>query len=124
MYRGERTKVQAMPKPAPWVTLSALVVATTSLAATPIADLIKNPDTYANQSVTIAGKVTAQTFGYGADAIYTLQGSDDYRITVVGRGTPPAAGTALSVTGTVGRKPPDEEFDFPPVILESSRTPQ
>ena len=103
---------------------SILLVATTGLAATPIADLIKNPDTYANQSVVIEGKVTTQTIGYGADAMYTIQGSDDYRITVLARGTPPAAGTALSVTGKVGRRPPDEEFDFPPIIIESSRAAQ
>jgi hypothetical protein len=42
-------------------------------------------------------------------------------VTVVGHGAAPAPGTKLSVTGTVGRKPPDEEFDFPPVIVESSR---
>jgi hypothetical protein len=106
------------------ITAVALAVSSTSLAATPIADLIKNPDTYAGQTVTIEGKVTAQTFGYGTDTTYTIQGSDDYRITVFGRGTPPGAGTALSVTGKVGRKPPDEEFDFPPVIFESSRTAQ
>jgi hypothetical protein len=120
MYRGVRTKVQTMPKS--WVIVSALVVATASGAATPIADLIRSPDTWANQTVTIEGKVTAQTFGYGADAIYTVQGTDDYRITVVGRGTPPTAGTAVRVTGTVGRRPPDDEFDFPPLIVESNRT--
>jgi len=101
-----------------------LLWATASLAATPIADLIKTPDAYANQTVTIAGRVTTQTFGYGADTTYTIQGGDDYRITVFGRGTPPAAGTAITVTGKVGRRPPDEEFDFPPVILESSRVAQ
>jgi hypothetical protein len=102
----------------------ALLVASTSFAATPIGDLIKTPDTYANATVTIEGTVTTQTISYLGDTAYTLQGSDDYRITVFGRGTAPAAGTHLSVTGKVGRKPPDEEFDFPPVIIESSRVVQ
>src|SRR5712691_8099040 len=91
---------------------------------TPIADLIRNPDTYANTVIAIQGTVTSQALGYLADTAYTVQGSDDYRVTVFGRGPTPAPGTSLLVTGKVGRKPPDEEFDFPPVIIESSRQAQ
>jgi hypothetical protein len=96
-------------------------VATTSLAATPISDVVKNRDAYANQTVTVEGTVTTRSLVYKSDAIYDLRGSDDYSITIVGRGTAPTPGTKLAVTGTVGRKPPDEEFDFPPVILETTR---
>ena len=99
-----------------------LLTATTSFAVTPIGDLIRTPDTYANTTVTVEGRVTSQSVAYAADTAYTLQGSDDYRITVFGRGAAPVPGTLLSVTGKVGRKPPDEEFDFPPIILESSRS--
>ncbi len=105
-------------------TAGLLLLAAPSFAATPIGDVVKNRDAYANQTVTVEGTVTDRTIGYKGDAVYDLRGSDDYRITVVGKGAAPSPGTKLSVTGTVGRKPPDEEFDFPPVILESSRVAQ
>lgn len=101
-----------------------VLAATASFAVTPIGDLIRTPDTYGNTTVTVEGKVTSQSVAYLADTAYTLQGSDDYRITVFGRAPAPAPGTLLSVSGKVGRKPPDEEFDFPPIILESSRSAQ
>jgi len=99
-------------------------MATGSYAATPIGDVVKNRDAYANQIVTIEGTVTEKSLGYKSDAAYDLRGSDDYSITVVGKGAAPTPGTKLSVTGKVGRKPPDEEFDFPPVIVESIRVAQ
>src|SRR5258705_13957438 len=95
-----------------------------AFAVTPIGDVVKNRDAYANQTVTVEGTVTTRSIGYFADALYDLQGSDDYRITVVGKGSAPAPGTKLVVTGTVRRKPPDEEFDFPPMIHEASRLAQ
>jgi hypothetical protein len=110
-----------MIKPA-WLCTLSLLAATVSLAATPIGDVVTQRDAYANQTVMIEGKVTSISLGYLADALYTLQGSDDFRITVVGKAPAPALGTALVVTGTVRRKPADEEFDFPPVVQETSRT--
>jgi len=104
-----------------WATVLPLLAATTGWAITPIADLVKNPDAYANTTVTIEGTVTSQSITYKSDAAYTLQDSDDFRITIFGRGTAPTPGAHLVVTGKVGRKPPDEEFDFPPVILETNR---
>ena len=101
-----------------------VLVATASFAATPIGDVVKRRDAYANQTVTIEGTVTARSIGFASDAIYDLRGIDDYTITVAGKAPAPAPGTRLVVTGTVGRKPPDEEFDFPPVIRESSRQAQ
>jgi len=99
-----------------------VLAATRSFAVTAIGDLIRTPDAFASTTVTVEGTVTSQSVAYLADTAYTLQGADDYRITVFGRGQAPVPGTVLSVTGKVGRKPPDEEFDFPPIILESSRT--
>lgn len=102
-----------------------VLVATVSFAAsTPIGEVVKNRDAYANQTVTIEGTVTDRSLGYSSDAIYDLRGSDDYDITIVGPGPAPAPGTKLVVTGKVGRKPPDEEFDFPPMIRESDRQAQ
>jgi hypothetical protein len=102
-------------------TLGFVLLAAPSFGATAIGEIVKNRDAYANQTVTIEGTVTDRTFTYKTDAAYDLRGADDYNITVFGKGAAPAAGTKLSVTGTVGRKPPDEEFDFPPVVIESTR---
>ena len=99
-----------------------LAAATTFAASTPIGEVVRNRDAYANQTVTIEGTVTERSYGYSSDAIYDLRGSDDFNVTIVGRGPAPAPGTKLVVTGKVGRKPPDEEFDFPPVVQETSRT--
>jgi hypothetical protein len=98
-----------------------LVAAATFAASTPIGEVVKNRDAYANKTVTIEGMVTERSYGYSTDAIYDLRGSDDYNVTIVGKGPAPAPGTKLVVTGKVGRKPPDEEFDFPPVIQETTR---
>jgi hypothetical protein len=104
--------------------LAALLVGATaaSAAVVPIGDVVNHHDDYKDQTVTIEGIVTGLSVGYAADTMYTLRGSDDYRITIVGRGEKPAIGAKLLVTGTVRRKPPDEEFDFPPVVQETSRT--
>jgi hypothetical protein len=106
------------------IVAGAALATATAFAATPIGDVVRNRDAYANQTVTIEGTVTEKSFAYKSDAVYDVRGSDDVSITVVGKGTAPAPGTKISVTGTVGRKPPDEEFDFPPVVLESSRVVQ
>lgn len=90
-------------------------------AATPVRDLIRNPAQYAGTTVTVAGRVVGPVVAHGGDVGYTLQGDDDYRINVVGRGELPAIGARIAVTGTVGYRPPDEEFSFPPVILETGR---
>jgi hypothetical protein len=106
-----------------WLLLVPIAVAASSAAVTitPVGDVVRNRDAYANTVVTVAGTVTTLSVGYLSDAAYTIQGSDDARITIFGRAPVPAAGTSVVVTGKVGRKPPDEEFDFPPVIIESSR---
>lgn len=104
--------------------LAAMLLGATAASAAiiPIGDVVNHRDDYKDQTVTIEGTVTGLSLGYAADTIYTLQGSDDYRITVVGRGAKPPVGSKLLVTGTIRRKPPDEEFDFPPVVQETSRT--
>jgi len=42
---------------------------------------------------------------------------------VVSHSPAPAIGDRLEVTAKVGRRPPDEEFDFPPVLIENARQP-
>jgi hypothetical protein len=69
----------------------------------------------------VAGDVTEQTVGYGGESLYTLRG-DERVITVVSHATAPATGMHLEVTATVAVRPPDEEFTFPPVLIERART--
>jgi len=79
-------------------------------------------DDYANLQVTVVGIVAAPSLGYLGESFYTLFG-DQRRINVVSHSPAPAVGDRLEVTAKVGRRPPDEEFDFPPVLVESSRQP-
>jgi hypothetical protein len=94
----------------------------TSLAAglTSIADIIATPATYADTQVTVTGTVTNQTIGYGGESLYTIRG-DERVITVLSHDDAPAVGSSLQVTATVILRPPDEEFTFPPILVESSR---
>jgi hypothetical protein len=104
--------------------LLALVLAATpaiALAVT-IADIVDAPETYAGQRVTVVGTVTEQTIGYRGETVYTI-GADDRRITVFGFGPAPATGDRLEVNAKVGWKQPDEEFTWPPVLVESTRSP-
>jgi len=101
--------------------LGVVVVATAASAATPIGDLVSHPAPYADTTVTIEGRVVGLTIPYRSEVGYTVQGSDDARVNVVARGASPAQGAHLRVTGTVAYRPPDEEFTFPPLIVESSR---
>jgi hypothetical protein len=87
---------------------------------TSIADIIASPASYADTEVTVAGNVTAQTVGFGGESLYTIRG-DQRVITVVSHASAPTAGTHLEVTATVVVRPPDEEFTFPPVLVESAR---
>ena len=105
----------------PEVLALAMLLATTALAATPIGELVRNPAPYAGTTVTVEGRVLGAGISYRSEVGYTVQGSDDTRINVVGHGAAPADGSRVRVTGKVGYRPPDEEFTFPPVIVETSR---
>ena len=90
--------------------------------AVTIAEIVSAPDSYAGQHVTVIGTVTEQSIGYRGETVYTI-GADDRRITVFGYGAAPAAGERLEVSAKVGWKAPDEEFTWPPVLVESTRHP-
>lgn len=105
----------------PAILLTATLFAPAAMAATPIGELIGNPAPYAGTTVTIEGRVLGSGLPYRTEVGYTVQGSDDVRINVVGHGAVPADGTRVRVTGKVGYRPPDEEFTFPPVIVETTR---
>ena len=106
------------------VLLLGLLTATPAAAraATSIASIVDDPPSYANGQVTVVGTVTGLSVGYGGESIYTLEG-DTRRITVVSHQPPPAAGASLQVDAKVGYRAPDEEFTWPPLLLESTRAP-
>ena len=91
-------------------------------ADTSIAAIVDHPDDYANTQVTVVGTVAAPSLGYRGESFYTLFG-DERRISVVSHSAAPAVGDRLAVTAKVGRRPPDDEFDFPPVLIENARRP-
>ena len=93
-----------------------------ALAVTSIADVVDHRDDFANQEVTVVGTVEAPSLGYRGESFYTLA-EDARRINVVSRSAAPAVGKRLHVTAKVLRRPPDAEFDFPPVLQEKTREP-
>lgn len=100
--------------------LVGLCIATSALATTSIADIIARPDDWANKQVTVIGTVVDLSLGYQGQSLYTIKG-DDRRISIVSPSPAPTLGDRLQVSGQVRRRPPDEEFNFPPMILESAR---
>jgi hypothetical protein len=91
-----------------------------SARATTIADIVGAAKTYSGQQVTVVGTVTDPVTAYLGETAYNLA-AGDVRITVFGRGAAPAKGDQLQVSGKVGWKEGDEEFTWPPIILESAR---
>lgn len=100
--------------------VAALSVVSPAHATTSIADIVDHPDDWANAQVTVVGTVVELSLGYKGQSFYTLTG-DGRWISIVSPSPAPVVGDHLQVSGKVGRRPPDEEFDFPPVILESGR---
>ncbi len=103
--------------------VSLLTLAPGARADTSIGTIVDHRDDYANTQVTVIGTVAAPDLGYLGESLYTLVGDDQRRINVVSHSPAPAVGDRLEVTAKVGRRPPDEEFDFPPVLIESARQP-
>jgi len=93
-----------------------------ALGATPIATIVGAGESYSGQQVLVAGTVAGPVIGYAGEVVYTLT-DQDARISVFGYGTPPAVGDRVEVTAKVGWREGDEEFTWPPVLLESTRNP-
>ena len=100
--------------------LAGVCAALPAHATTSIADIVDHPDDWANAQVTVVGTVVELSLGYKGQSFYTLTG-DGRWISIVSPSPAPVVGDHLQVSGKVGRRPPDEEFDIPPVILESGR---
>src|SRR3989442_9325981 len=86
---------------------------------TSIAAIVDHPDDYANLQVTVVGIVAAPSLGYLGESFYTLFG-DQRRINVVSHSPAPAVGDRLEGTAKGGRRPPHEEVDFPPVLIQNA----
>ena len=79
-------------------TAALLLVAVRALAATPIGDVVKNRDAFANQIVTVEGTVTGKALGYKSEGIYDLRGADEYTITTRSPAASRWPATSVSVT--------------------------
>jgi cytochrome c-type biogenesis protein CcmE len=102
---------------------TALVAAAPALGdSTSIAAVVAAPESYAGQEVTVSGTVAEPSVVHRGEVLYTLL-DEGRRIDVVGLAPLPALGERLQVTATVGFKAPDEEFTWPPVLVESARQP-
>ena len=99
--------------------LALVTIVSTRATATTIADIVAAPEGYSGQQVTVVGTAVDPRAAYAGDIVYTLT-ADDRRITVFGRGTLPAGGTHVSVTAKVGWREGDEEFTWPPILIESA----
>ena len=109
----------------PRLLIAALLLAAgaaAALAATSLAAIVDQPRAYAGQPVTVIGTVTAQQLDHAGESIYTLF-AEDRRVTVFSRRAAPAPGERLEIDATVGWRAPDEEFSWPPVLLEDARRP-
>ncbi|MFM8410319.1 MAG: hypothetical protein ACKOCT_08575 [Alphaproteobacteria bacterium] len=84
--------------------------------ATTIADVAANGESLNGQQVTVVGRVAEPRSGYAGETIYTIT-DGEHRLTVLGKGDPPAVGTQLSVSGKVAWREGDEEFTWPPVLV-------
>jgi hypothetical protein len=90
------------------------------LAATSIAAIVGAGESYSGQQVVVTGSVASPVIGYAGEVVYTLT-DQDARISVFGYGTPPAVGDRVEVTAKVGWREGDDEFTWPPILLESAR---
>lgn len=99
-----------------------LVTVPVYATAVSITDIVAAPESYSGQQVTVVGTALDPRASYAGETVYTLS-ADDRRITVFGRGNAPASGERLEVTAKVGWREGDEEFTWPPILLETGRHP-
>lgn len=92
-------------------------------SALTIAEVLASPQIYDGQTVTVRGTV-ATAIPVGSESGYDLR-DGTVKISVVSRTSPPATGSALTLTGTVHSVPDDEtpNGQLPPFLVETSRTP-
>ena len=91
-----------------------------SAETTSIATIVGAGETFDGREVTVVGEVKGPVATHAGETVYVLAG-DDRRITVFGRGEAPVPGTRLELTAQVRWRAGDEEFTWPPVLIERSR---
>lgn len=89
------------------------------VAATTLAEVVGNGRALSGQRVTVSGTVADPRLGYAGETTYTLTNGVE-RLAILGKGNAPTKGVQLQVTGTVGFKEPDEEFTWPPILLDAT----
>src|SRR5690349_8800264 len=110
-----------MPKLWPVILALALTATRIHAAETPIAAIVDDGEGYNHQAVVVSGAVFDPAYMYAGEGLYTLT-DGERRITVVSKTPPPAVGTHVTLDATVGWHAGDEEFTWPPILLETSRS--
>jgi hypothetical protein len=91
-------------------------------APTSIVAITDDPDAYEGTVVTIVGTVAQQRVDWRGESVYSLD-QGGRRITIVSTDVSPLVGARLQVSGEVFVHPEgNSEIEWPPVLLESSRT--
>ena len=105
------------------VTLTIALATRAGAAAAGIADIVTMPDAYVGRTVTVVG--TAENpVPLGPASMFDLR-DGRAKLTVMSPRNAPAAGSRLSVTGTIREAhvgDADENRDFPHVLVESARS--
>jgi hypothetical protein len=99
----------------------ALIASRVDAVETPIGAIVDDGEGYNGQAVVVSGTVVDPAYAYAGQGLYTLT-QDERRITVVAKQPPPPIGAQVTLDATVGWKEGDEEFTWPPILLESGRT--
>ena len=110
-----------MRTPTTLMLLAAAALLARAAAAVTIPEVLADPEAYDGKSIVLTGDVDAAV-PVGSESGYNLRAGPAV-ITVVSRATVPASGAHLAVTGTLHAFKEDEEGRFPPLFLESSRSP-
>src|SRR6266850_4822526 len=109
-----------MTKLFPFAVLLLLFATTAAHADTPIGAIVDDGEGYNGQAVVVSGTAVEPAYTYAGEGLYTLT-DDDRRITVVSKVPPPPLDTRVTLNATVGWREGDDEFTWPPILIESSR---
>jgi len=99
----------------------ALLTTRAHAAETPIAAIVADGEGYNGQAVMVSGTAVEPAYTYAGEGLYTLT-DGDHRITVVAKQPPPTLGSRVTLDAKVGWRTGDDEFTWPPILIEASRT--
>lgn len=105
------------------LTLAALLFApVVAGAGETIASVVANGEGLSGRTVSVTGRVADPKATLGSESTFTVT-DGDHRLAIFGHGTAPTTGQTLVVTGTVGFKSEDEEFTWPPILVNATWNP-